>query len=1395
MATMTVAQLVSCMQQKTPVRVRGFDSSKPLYVRAVHTELRLVDVSLHKRNKWITPANLEDVLGPWAAGSAAEKDAGEAECVEAHAAGVSQSSTALQKLLGNVSHARPSRLDLGLTASTGGKGLSLAVRHDVRAAPAADALSALSEDDEAARDDGGAARNGLKAAITELGEGALVLTVRGHRAAADGAREWPGDVFVGVGVVAASPQGPCVAVTHLQLAGLLAAGSLLDVASRVAAAWVAHRANADLVARALDGRVDVAECVADLISFALDDCGSPHDGRYPSSSEVRIFSPHEPAHDLRDECLCILARDSTDLERECRVAAVDPNGDRTAAAAWHWLDRLVHVSRATVCVAAADRHKSGDDCSDATFTVLCGFNVDRCGGAQSDQPDELHVYGGGRRVAREDLDGALGATRHRSGLTVLVLDDCGFLGESPNEQVVKDATWARLLEEVSVVAAAYFDAALASGPLDVALEALAPRTVPRVGEAGYLKLHDANLLRYADGPPRFKVERPGEACSCRRLGDDDDDELMATAASVAPLAATRPPAGLAETAAAVPAEWPAVGKYVEAQFKGRALYYPATVESVKWTTVGELAQCGNAAAANLAKQSAGPGGAVKVYCVKWHANPHGREAHASFVAQQLRKPSAGRARQRTSRFGTATQDGGAAAAVAGPRAVAAARRKVPPVARPTTAPVAARPKALPVARKVAAPPSKAAAAPKPPMAPPEEPPQQSPVVSSPVVSTPKRQRPASTAETTTTARQAFAAAEATPETTWQVFTAAEMTPATTRPAFAVEKATASISRQAFAAATTTTSTTRATTARAAPAAAVPAAKSSAAPAPKRRRLVADDVVGMVAARDELLRITFDNEAYQQTFLRQPWAVSVRTCESPQKLLALAGVLEREGLKPEALFGLWLGNPSAVASRSKGDCSGMTRMQWRDKWQIRGAVCVFESLTWGGALEALRELDHYASDGHLIAKAPPEAGAALPPGALSRETAQALLGLLPEFDTQRFPTHSFLFPAVERGAVDAYVASPLAWQKREAAFEAWRKKPKGKVICASRSSNDIVGLQRTSTAFKGHLRSSKDIYGLQRTTQLEDQITSMVHVDLNKRGDAVVTVLKTPGLKLEVRPVVCDDARVHLRGQSAAYAKADLKHHEVLGLYSGALHETSEYHELRASSLLGYVNSERFAFNLTGDFVIDPFPGAGLDSGPGSLYGSELMAINDARHDAFASDAGVANCNCRFIQVDVCGWPHVFVEVTRPVAAGAELLIDYSAGYWATRRALESVAGPFRARHDAQGLADARNELVAALEHSARPSEPPSVARTERPSTPPSARPSRRDPDLSKGSDSPGTSRATAVQVSDNDLAALEHSRRDPRANFGLDNEPPARAGSTAATAVDVSDEDTSMDDS
>lgn len=145
--------------------------------------------------------------------------------------------------------------------------------------------------------------------------------------------------------------------------------------------------------------------------------------------------------------------------------------------------------------------------------------------------------------------------------------------------------------------------------------------------------------------------------------------------------------------------------------------------------------------------------------------------------------------------------------------------------------------------------------------------------------------------------------------------------------------------------------------------------------------------------------------------------------------------------------------------------------------------------------------------------------------------------------------------------------------------------------------------------------------------------------------------------------------------------------DVLGCYGGTLIFDSEVDEMNVSRSLS-AQAQHESYMLPIDHfkwdtelaerckewrmpIIDPW---------NSPAQNEFMYINDWREDVMRTpsqgssgdgsqhvSAGLSRQNVHFLEVNVCGWPHVFVVVIRDIGLDMEVLSDYGEQYWRGKR--------------------------------------------------------------------------------------------------------------------------------
>ena len=348
---------------------------------------------------------------------------------------------------------------------------------------------------------------------------------------------------------------------------------------------------------------------------------------------------------------------------------------------------------------------------------------------------------------------------------------------------------------------------------------------------------------------------------------------------------------------------------------------------------------------------------------------------------------------------------------------------------------------------------------------------------------------------------------------------------------------------------------------------------------------------------------------------------------------------------------------------------MSRAEWLAKVQklFDAPGCVAAA----DAEERLRELDFYSSDGAVARTAappPPATGASV--DGLAPGDAEALAALLP---ARRLgdALHAARFPGLRS---PLFVADAASDRLRAFAFASR----------APAASGDDVVLKRGPP---------------EKRRRVVEGVKKCVYVDANAGGDDAVTLKRPASDCIDVKAVGASDPRVGLRGQSKAVAKRKLAEFDVVGAYSGRLFTNDAFRQKRGGSLPGFIEHERYSYDLflkDGDdathathLVIDPWPGRDEDTA-----GGPLMAINDCRADPLASNAGQSRYNCEFCEVEIRGFPYLFVVASTDIAKGAELLIDYGQEYWVHRRAIEKYLATFRMHHPPEKLERLRRVLTA-----------------------------------------------------------------------------------------------------
>eukprot|EP00669_Euglena_mutabilis_P012998 TRINITY_DN7723_c0_g1_i1.p1 TRINITY_DN7723_c0_g1~~TRINITY_DN7723_c0_g1_i1.p1 ORF type:complete len:425 (-),score=75.16 TRINITY_DN7723_c0_g1_i1:253-1503(-) len=162
--------------------------------------------------------------------------------------------------------------------------------------------------------------------------------------------------------------------------------------------------------------------------------------------------------------------------------------------------------------------------------------------------------------------------------------------------------------------------------------------------------------------------------------------------------------------------------------------------------------------------------------------------------------------------------------------------------------------------------------------------------------------------------------------------------------------------------------------------------------------------------------------------------------------------------------------------------------------------------------------------------------------------------------------------------------------------------------------------------------------------------------------------------VQVRRLGDDDHRVGLRGSFGLFCAepGGLPSHHIIGVYAGQMVTNEQYRNLRLS-VLAKLHRSRYSYGVEVTVEGQLLTIDSLESG------NQTMIINDCRTEPYESDAFDCFPNVQFVEVTLNGWPHVFVETTKKIKFGAEILVDYGPGYWEGHRVL-------------------RHELGAALEH-------------------------------------------------------------------------------------------------
>ena len=85
---------------------------------------------------------------------------------------------------------------------------------------------------------------------------------------------------------------------------------------------------------------------------------------------------------------------------------------------------------------------------------------------------------------------------------------------------------------------------------------------------------------------------------------------------------------------------------------------------------------------------------------------------------------------------------------------------------------------------------------------------------------------------------------------------------------------------------------------------------------------------------------------------------------------------------------------------------------------------------------------------------------------------------------------------------------------------------------------------------------------------------------------------------------------------------------------------------------------------------------------GFFHANVCSLLNDYRRNPFkdlpdsggkVGSEGAERPNCKFVEVVIYGWPHVFLLAEREIPAGTELTVDYGEPFWETLRFHRALA--------------------------------------------------------------------------------------------------------------------------
>jgi hypothetical protein len=154
------------------------------------------------------------------------------------------------------------------------------------------------------------------------------------------------------------------------------------------------------------------------------------------------------------------------------------------------------------------------------------------------------------------------------------------------------------------------------------------------------------------------------------------------------------------------------------------------------------------------------------------------------------------------------------------------------------------------------------------------------------------------------------------------------------------------------------------------------------------------------------------------------------------------------------------------------------------------------------------------------------------------------------------------------------------------------------------------------------------------------------------GYADAMKLKT----VEIQRVQCppenkNDRRNMPAGSRKIMANAALPAWTILGRYHGAV--CLEEEMLDMVGLCGESDWNRYGFTF--DTYFDSHRLTISSVSANSDFGNWCKNVNDGKD--------FAPLNVRFVEIVYNGWPYIFLVTMRDIAAGEEILVDYSSSYW------------------------------------------------------------------------------------------------------------------------------------